>query len=71
LRGSGQDTAERTRDVVFDGRKVPTKVYEGGKLPRQATIEGPAIVEEPTTTIVVPPGSKLRVNEYGDYELSL
>jgi N-methylhydantoinase A len=71
LRGSDQDGAERSRDVVFDGRKVPTKVYEGGKLPRQATIGGPAIVEEPTTTIVVPPGSKLRVNEYGDYELSL
>jgi N-methylhydantoinase A len=71
LRASDQDTAERTRDVVFDGRKVRTKVYEGRELPPQARIEGPAIVEEPTTTIVVPPGSKLRVNEYGDYELSL
>jgi N-methylhydantoinase A/oxoprolinase/acetone carboxylase beta subunit len=36
-----------------------------------AKIQGPAIVEEPTTTIVIPPEWRLVVNEYGDYELSL
>jgi N-methylhydantoinase A len=50
---------------------VLTNVYEGGELQPQEAIEGPAIIEEPTTTIVVPPGSRLVVHEYGDYELSL
>jgi N-methylhydantoinase A len=64
--------SERTaREVVFDGRKMATPVYRGGELNSGATIEGPAIVEEPTTTIVVPPGCRLAVNEFGDCELTL
>jgi N-methylhydantoinase A/oxoprolinase/acetone carboxylase beta subunit len=34
-------------------------------------IHGPAIIEEPTTTVVVPPHWELSVNRFGDYELSL
>jgi N-methylhydantoinase A len=64
-------TPQKTRNVVFGGQKVPTNVYEDGALQAQATIEGPAIIEEPTTTVVVPPGCRLAVNEFGDYELSL
>jgi N-methylhydantoinase A len=70
-RGLKKDGPQRTREVIFDGRKVLTNVYEGGELQPQEAIEGPAIIEEPTTTIVVPPGSRLVVHEYGDYELSL
>jgi N-methylhydantoinase A len=61
----------KSREVIFDGRKVATDVYEGSQLGPQSKIQGPAIVEEPTTTIVVPPGCELVVNGYGDYELSL
>jgi N-methylhydantoinase A/oxoprolinase/acetone carboxylase beta subunit len=34
------------------------------------TIVGPAIVEEPTTTVVIPPEWQLWVNRFGDYELT-
>jgi N-methylhydantoinase A len=61
----------KSREVIFDGRKVATDVYEGRQLGPQSKIQGPAIVEEPTTTIVVPPRCELVVNEFGDYELSL
>lgn len=61
---------KKTREVIFDGRKVVTDVYEGSQLNAAAKIQGAAIVEEPTTTIVVPPEWRLKVNEYGDYELS-
>jgi N-methylhydantoinase A len=64
-------TRKKSREVIFDGRKVATDVYEGSQLGPQSKIQGPAIVEEPTTTIVVPPGCELVVNEYGDYELAL
>jgi N-methylhydantoinase A len=71
FRCSGKLRAQRSREVVFESHTMPTHVYEGGELPVQATVEGPAVIEEPTTTIVVPPGSKLVVNDHGDYELSL
>ncbi len=61
---------KKIREVIFDGQKVATNVYEGSELKSQSTIQGPAIVEEPTTTVVIPPRSTLVVNEFGDYELS-
>jgi N-methylhydantoinase A len=67
----GGAVSKGRRDVIFDGRKIATDVYEGSQLNARAAIEGPAIIEEPTTTVVVPPGCRLAVNEYGDYELSL
>ena len=48
-----------------------TDVYEGKELSAASAIEGPAIIEEPTTTVVIPPGCSLVVNQFGDYELSL
>ncbi len=60
----------KNREVIFNSCKVTTSVYEGAQLNSQQTIDGPAIVEEPTTTVVIPPGWRLTVNEFGDYELS-
>lgn len=70
-RSGGAATRKKRRDVIFDGRKVATDVYQGSELNLQSTIRGPAIIEEPTTTIVIPLGCSLLVNRFGDYELSL
>ena len=35
------------------------------------TVEGPAIIEQSTTTVVVPPDAGLEVTAYGDYFLKL
>jgi N-methylhydantoinase A len=64
-------TARTSRDVVFDGRWISTTVYRGSEMSSGMSIAGPAIIEEPTTTIVISPGSALAVNEFGDYELTL
>jgi N-methylhydantoinase A len=61
--------AEKKRPVIFDGRAIVSGVYEGQRLGAHASLKGPAIVEEPTTTIVVPPGWQLAVNRFGDYEM--
>jgi N-methylhydantoinase A len=61
--------AGKKRPVIFDGRTIITDVYEGQGLDTNARLNGPAIVEEPTTTIVVPPGWQLVVNKFGDYEM--
>lgn len=67
----GAAIRKKRRDVIFDGRKIIADVYEGGELPARSTISGPAIVEEPTTTVVIPPDCRFEVNEFGDYELSV
>jgi N-methylhydantoinase A len=49
--------------------RVETPVYRGTDLAPGARIEGPAIVEEPTTTLVVYPGFSAEVSAAGNYIL--
>jgi N-methylhydantoinase A len=43
----------------------PTDIYDGAKLGAGARIEGPAIVELPDTTVVIPPGARADVDALG------
>jgi N-methylhydantoinase A len=45
--------------------------YDGTALPVGASIEGPAIIHEPTTTVVVYPGSVASVTRLGNYLLEV
>ncbi|MFN8185716.1 MAG: hydantoinase/oxoprolinase family protein [Gaiellales bacterium] len=45
--------------------------YDGETLPAGARIDGPAIIREPTTTVVVYPGSAAEVTPLGNYRLEL
>ncbi|NQT47850.1 MAG: hydantoinase/oxoprolinase family protein [Chloroflexi bacterium] len=58
------------RDVHWQERGyVPTNVYDGERLQPGNVIPGPAIAELPTTTILVPYDSELRMDEYGFFVL--
>jgi N-methylhydantoinase A len=46
---------------------VPVPRFDGPTLPVGSRIEGPAIVREPTTTVVVYPGSAVTVTPLGNY----
>jgi N-methylhydantoinase A len=46
---------------------LQTPLYEGAALTPGARIEGPAIVAEPTSTLVLPPGSSATVTPRGHY----
>ena len=48
------------RDVEF----VDSDIYERSLIPVGAEFEGPAVVEQPDTTTVIPPRTKCRVDEY-------
>ena len=68
------DPAEpaRMRSVYFrrsDGW-IDTPVFDRDDLTRDQSIEGPAIVEEWTTTIVVPPDWGVRTDRIGDLVLT-
>lgn len=58
----------RTAPIFFEGHGfVATSIYDGTTLPFGTTIAGPAIIEEPTTTIVVDPGISGRLSDSGNY----
>jgi N-methylhydantoinase A len=60
------------RPVDFAERGVhDTPVYLREKLPADAPLAGPAIIEEPATTIVVPPGDAARVDRYGNIHIAI
>ncbi|MFC2018998.1 hydantoinase/oxoprolinase family protein [Chloroflexota bacterium] len=67
----GEDAApalKRRRPVYFPERGMtPTDCYDGDKLQNGNTIVGPAIIEESTTTIVIPPRQRITVDRYGNY----
>lgn len=45
---------------------VETAIYERGKLPVDVAFGGPAIVEQPDTTTVMPPGTVCTPDKYGN-----
>lgn len=62
--------AERTRDVHFDGEGRTTRIVDRNALSTGDTVEGPAIIEETTTTTLVPPGWQARLIEGGHMALT-
>jgi N-methylhydantoinase A len=49
-------------EVVFDGERVPTKIYDRARLEPGALFDGPAIVTEFDSTTVVLPGYRAEVD---------
>ncbi len=60
------------RKAIFSasGKAQRTPVYDGARLGAGATVEGPAIIEEVTTTIVVEPGWSARLDSSGSYVIT-
>ncbi len=60
-----------TRAVHFEGVDAPlvTSIYDGQTLRSGQSIAGPAIIEEPTTTLVVAPGEEVHTDRFGNYRL--
>lgn len=63
-RADASQARKSNRPAFFDERFVDTAVYDYGKLGPGAEVTGPAIVEAPLTTIVIPPGYKGAVDAY-------
>ncbi len=59
------------RQVIFDSRPVSATLYDRSKLTCGNRIEGPAIVLEYSSTIVVPPFAKGSVDGYGNLVLEI
>jgi len=67
---SGDNAPVAHRSAYFGGiGRVETPIYHGKSLRRGAHIAGPAIIEEPTTTLVVYPGMSARLSDADNYLL--
>jgi len=60
---------KRRRQVYFQelGGFIETPCYDANQLKHGNRIQGPAIVEDPTTTLLVPQGGELKVDAYQNY----
>lgn len=69
-KGSAAPPAEAVRDkrqVIFEDPKQPIEcpIYYRDELLAGNIIQGPAVIEEDTCTILLPPGSEMEVGEFG------
>ncbi|MEE8434362.1 MAG: hydantoinase/oxoprolinase family protein [bacterium] len=65
-----QHALKRRRECIFAGQSTDTPVFDAERIEAGNTIPGPAIVEEKTTTVVVPPGFSCAVDSVKTYVLS-
>ena len=74
--GSGQvESAIKTRRSMIFGKgtdieTIDSPVYDGSMLGAGDVVAGPAVIEEPTTSIVLPPGWSARLDMTGVYVLT-
>lgn len=64
------DPVVGSRRAWFNGGLVDTPVFRGARLGAGHRVEGPAIVEESFTTVVLQPGQEANVDEFGNYVIS-
>jgi N-methylhydantoinase A len=61
---------KRRRVCRFNGRDVDTPIYDGERVLAGNVITGPAIIEETTTTVVIPEAYVCSVDKYKNYVLT-
>ena len=67
----GSDQPRGTRPVVFDGQRIDTPIFWRDDLPRDIQIEGPAVIEQMDTTVLVDPGVIVRGDTLGNLVMEI
>jgi len=70
-RGAGRPPIKGRRKAYFGGRFVNTPIYDGPRLRAGQRVKGPAIIEEPFTTIVLQPRQTALLDRHGNYRITL
>ncbi len=69
--GKGADAALKGRRPAWFGGFVETPVYDRARLGERDQFDGPALVEDPGSTLVVGPGAHCRVSRSGSILVEL
>ena len=61
-----------SREMLFDQSYdwIDTPIYDGEKFGSGALVTGPALIQEPTTTVVIKNGWQAELHETGTYKLT-
>lgn len=66
------DTIMHTRSVDFDQHGIHEAIiYDGLRLEPGMELFGPAVIQEPSNTLVISPGHRVTVDDYGNYHVHL
>jgi N-methylhydantoinase A len=60
-----------TRPAFWGDGFVDTPIYDGTRLGEGATVDGPALIEEPYTVVVLPPDATATLDGLGNYVISV
>ena len=76
LKASGRDQAptpssHRTAFLPEMRRAIDIPVYQGDLLPIECDVEGPAIIDDRLTSLLVNPGARARLTRFGSYVVEL
>ena len=63
---AGSTVPAHTRTARFDGAWMETPIFAWANLSPEWQRSGPAIVEQETATVVIPPGFTVRLGRFGD-----
>jgi len=69
--GSAVAQPHAARQVRFNGGWLDIPIFDRASLGRGATLAGPAIVEQPDTTVVIDPGATAIVDDLGNLMISV
>jgi N-methylhydantoinase A len=60
------------RKIYWSEKKklLDTPIFDGAHLVPGNRVNGPAVVETTDTTVAVPPGCRLRVDRWGNFEIT-
>ena len=70
-RSTARPPIKGRRKAFFDGRFVVTPLYDGPAMRAGQRVKGPAIIEEPFTTIVLHPRQEAALDRHGTYRIEL
>jgi N-methylhydantoinase A len=58
------------RPCWWDGEQIDTPIYDGSSLLAGNVIDGPALIDELTTSVVIPGGYRCEVDAWRNYQLT-
>ena len=67
-----EDCVLHRREVDFDQHGIhQATIYDGLKLESGMVLYGPSVIQEPSVTLVVSPGHRVTLDDYGNYHVEL
>lgn len=66
LEAASDDVPYTTRDVYFDGEFYETKIYQRSDFYQDYVFDGPAVIEQLDSTVVIYPNQTAEVDVYGN-----